>query len=64
MRPFNDTCASTRFPSAHDEDLEKLTSDPAGCRAKSYDLVLNGTELGSGSIESIAATCSRRFSRR
>ena len=34
----------------HDEDLEKLTTDPARCRAKSYDLVLNGTELGSGSI--------------
>jgi len=34
----------------HDEDLEKLTTDPAYCRAKSYDIVLNGTELGSGSI--------------
>ncbi len=34
----------------HDEDIEKLTSDPARCRAKSYDLVLNGNELGSGSI--------------
>ena len=38
------------FTSVHDEDLEKLTSDPAHCRAKSYDLVVNGTELGSGSI--------------
>jgi aspartyl-tRNA synthetase len=38
------------FTSVHDDDLEKLTSDPARCRAKSYDLVLNGTELGSGSI--------------
>ena len=38
------------FTSVHDEDLEKLTSDPARCRAKSYDVVLNGTELGSGSI--------------
>jgi len=38
------------FTSVHDEDLEKLTSDPAHCRAKSFDLVLNGTELGSGSI--------------
>jgi aspartyl-tRNA synthetase len=38
------------FTSVHDEDLEKLTEDPARCRAKSYDLVLNGTELGSGSI--------------
>ncbi|HUA84605.1 MAG TPA: aspartate--tRNA ligase [Bryobacteraceae bacterium] len=38
------------FTSVHDEDLEKLVTDPARCRAKSYDIVLNGTELGSGSI--------------
>ncbi|MGC2658660.1 MAG: aspartate--tRNA ligase [Bryobacteraceae bacterium] len=38
------------FTSVHDDDLEKLTTDPAHCRAKSYDLVLNGVELGSGSI--------------
>jgi aspartyl-tRNA synthetase len=38
------------FTSVHDEDIEKLTSDPARCRAKSYDIVLNGVELGSGSI--------------
>ncbi len=38
------------FTSVHDDDLEKLVTDPARCRAKSYDLVLNGTELGSGSI--------------
>jgi len=38
------------FTSVHDEDLDKLTADPARCRAKSYDLVLNGVEMGSGSI--------------
>jgi aspartyl-tRNA synthetase len=38
------------FTSVHDDDLQKLTTDPAHCRAKSYDLVLNGVELGSGSI--------------
>ena len=38
------------FTSVHDEDLDKLTTDPARCRAKSYDVVLNGIELGSGSI--------------
>ena len=38
------------FTSVHDGDFDKLTSDPAHCRAKSYDLVLNGVELGSGSI--------------
>ncbi len=38
------------FTSVHDDDLAKLTADPARCRAKSYDLVLNGVEMGSGSI--------------
>jgi aspartyl-tRNA synthetase len=38
------------FTSVHDEDIDLLTADPARCRAKSYDLVLNGVELGSGSI--------------
>ncbi|MCZ2148777.1 MAG: aspartate--tRNA ligase [Bryobacterales bacterium] len=38
------------FTSVLDEDLDKLTADPARCRAKSYDIVLNGVELGSGSI--------------
>jgi len=38
------------FTSVLDEDLDKLTADPAHCRAKSYDLVVNGVELGSGSI--------------
>jgi aspartyl-tRNA synthetase len=38
------------FTSPKDEDLEKLTSNPARCRARSYDVVLNGVELGSGSI--------------
>ena len=38
------------FTSVHDGDFDKLTSDPENCRAKSYDLVLNGVELGSGSI--------------
>ena len=36
------------FTSVHDEDIDKLTTDPARCRAKSYDVVLNGTELGFG----------------
>ncbi len=38
------------FTSVHDEDLEALVHDRAACRAKSYDLVMNGIELGSGSI--------------
>jgi len=38
------------FTSPHEEDMGKLESDPAMVRALAYDVVLNGTELGSGSI--------------
>ena len=38
------------FTSPHEEDMEKLETDPASVRALAYDIVLNGTELGSGSI--------------
>ena len=38
------------FTSPHDRDMDKLESDPAAVRALAYDVVLNGTELGSGSI--------------
>ncbi len=38
------------FTSPHEADMDKLESDPAMVRALAYDVVLNGTELGSGSI--------------
>ena len=38
------------FTSPHEKDMDKLESDPAAVRALAYDVVLNGTELGSGSI--------------
>ena len=38
------------FTSPHEHDMDKLESDPAAVRALAYDTVLNGTELGSGSI--------------
>ncbi|KXZ39437.1 aspartyl-tRNA synthetase [Alkalithermobacter thermoalcaliphilus JW-YL-7 = DSM 7308] len=38
------------FTSPKDEDLEKLETNPQDVRAKAYDLVLNGFELGGGSI--------------
>ena len=38
------------FTSPKDEDIDKLETDPANCRAKAYDIVLNGYEIGGGSI--------------
>jgi aspartyl-tRNA synthetase len=38
------------FTSPHDEDADKLESQPGEVRAKAYDLVLNGSEVGGGSI--------------
>ena len=38
------------FTAPMDEDIGKLESDKRNCRAKAYDIVLNGTELGGGSI--------------
>jgi aspartyl-tRNA synthetase len=38
------------FTSPRDEDIDKLESDPGSVRAKAYDLVLNGTEIGGGSV--------------
>jgi aspartyl-tRNA synthetase len=38
------------FTSPHERDMHKLEADPASVRALAYDVVLNGTELGSGSI--------------
>ena len=46
-----------RFKAVHhpftmplDEDLQYLDTDPGRVRAKAYDIVLNGTELGGGSV--------------
>jgi aspartyl-tRNA synthetase len=38
------------FTHPHPEDMDKLESDPMSVRSLAYDLVLNGWELGSGSI--------------
>lgn len=38
------------FTSPKDEHIDKLTTNPAECLAKAYDIVLNGWELGGGSI--------------
>lgn len=38
------------FTSPMDEDWQYIDSDPGRVRAKAYDIVLNGTELGGGSV--------------
>lgn len=38
------------FTSPREEDLEYLESDPGRVKAKAYDIVLNGTEIGGGSL--------------
>jgi aspartyl-tRNA synthetase len=38
------------FTAPHPDDVEHLSSDPARVRSLGYDVVLNGTELGGGSI--------------
>ena len=38
------------FTMPMEEDLEFLESDPGRVRAKAYDIVLNGTEIGGGSV--------------
>ncbi len=38
------------FTMPKDEDLDKVETDPGACRAKAYDMILNGCELGGGSI--------------
>lgn len=38
------------FTSPADEDIDKLDTEPQNVRAKAYDIILNGVELGGGSI--------------
>ncbi len=38
------------FTSPKDEDIEKIETNPGEVRAKAYDIVLNGVEIGGGSI--------------
>ena len=38
------------FTSPKDEDMDKLETDPGSVHAKAYDIVLNGVEIGGGSI--------------
>ena len=49
------------FTSPHDEDVSRLDSEPAAARAKAYDLVLNGSEIGGGSIRIHDSTLQRKI---
>jgi aspartyl-tRNA synthetase len=51
------------FTSPRDEDLNRLESDPGAVRAKAYDLVLNGSEIGGGSIRIHDASLQARMFR-
>ncbi|MGH9240532.1 MAG: aspartate--tRNA ligase [Vicinamibacterales bacterium] len=49
------------FTSPHDDDIGRLETDPGAARAKAYDLVLNGSEIGGGSIRIHDSSLQRRI---
>ena len=49
------------FTSPLDDDIGKLESEPGAARAKAYDLVLNGSEIGGGSIRIHDADMQKRI---
>jgi aspartyl-tRNA synthetase len=52
------------FTSPADEDISKIETEPGLVRAKAYDLVLNGSEIGGGSIRIHDAALQSRIFRR
>jgi len=46
----NPIAAHHPFTMPHPDDIDRLGSDPASVRSQAYDLVVNGWELGSGSV--------------
>jgi len=51
------------FTRPHPDDVDKLETDPLAVRSQAYDLVLNGWELGSGSIRIHEPELQRRIFR-
>ena len=49
------------FTCPKDEDVDKLESDPGSVYAKAYDMVLNGNEIGGGSIRIHSAELQERM---
>ncbi len=56
----NPLAAHHPFTMPHPDDLDLLESDPDAVRSQAYDLVLNGWELGSGSVRIHRADIQRR----
>ena len=51
------------FTSPKEEHLELLESDPGACHSRAYDMVLNGTEVGGGSMRIFRAHVQERVFR-
>ena len=49
------------FTSPHAEDMGMLGTDPGAVRAQAYDVVLNGSEIGGGSIRIHRADVQRQM---
>jgi aspartyl-tRNA synthetase len=49
------------FTSPHPEDLELMDTNPGKVRARAYDLVMNGSEIGGGSIRIFDPTLQRKM---
>ena len=49
------------FTSPHEDDLSRMDTEPGAVRAKAYDLVLNGSEIGGGSVRIHDSTLQRRI---
>ena len=49
------------FTSPKEEDMDKLDSDPAAVKARAYDLVMNGSEIGGGSIRIHSQSVQRKM---
>ena len=50
FEPGRETLTSAHHPFTAPESLDALREDPAAARARAYDFVLNGTEVGGGSM--------------
>lgn len=51
------------FTAPKEEDLDRLETDPANCYSRAYDMVLNGTEVGGGSMRIYRAEVQKKVFR-